>query len=682
MALFSGARASLPRNPDRWKAGLEAALEVSEVATSQAPLADAVAQMLTIAVELLGAERGSIMLLEEDERTLVLMAGHGLPAEVSVGHRQPVGESVAGRVLATGRPLLLGDVDQDAFVNFVPKARTINSSVVVPLRTQGRTNGVLNLSTNQRASAFDEEDLRLAQLFADQAGAVIHRTKLHERAERRSSDLMALVESSRGLLGSLELDELLQHILDGAIRLSAAPRGFVCLLDESHRIERGMFRGFTKDTIREVMAHDEVKRAIDFHTVTTVVGPWPDPLVAVGFRTARGTKSVIVVAPEPGLVAERHDLLMAHGQQSASALGAAQLHAVLQRKESELEAIICGVPNPIVLAGSDSRIVALNPAAETLFGASAAFSAGAPVDGSLAHPRVESMLLATGEQQAEVVAGNPPRTYKVRSTDVRLPGAPTGRVLIMDDITVEREIAQTQRDFVAMIGHELRTPLTIVTGFARTLMARGQKASPEETREALSTIDAKAGQLGRLIEDLLYISGVETREAVLKHEETRLAELLGEVAEESLERFPGREVELDVPRKLHWPIDRTKVALVLRHLLANALEYSTEPEPVTVRARELEKEDALVVEVQDRGEGILSTDMPHIFERFRQIDSSSTRTHGGIGVGLYLCSQLVKLHQGRIWADSSWGKGSTFSFSLPHPQSSRNVVRLKASGGA
>jgi GAF domain-containing protein len=74
MALFS--RASLPRSPDRWKAALEAALEVSEIATSQAPLADAVAQMLSVAVELLGAERGSIMLLKEDGRTLVLMAGH------------------------------------------------------------------------------------------------------------------------------------------------------------------------------------------------------------------------------------------------------------------------------------------------------------------------------------------------------------------------------------------------------------------------------------------------------------------------------------------------------------------------------------------------------------------------------------------------------------------------------
>ncbi|MGI8521272.1 MAG: sensor histidine kinase, partial [Actinomycetota bacterium] len=368
--------------------------------------------------------------------------------------------------------------------------------------------------------------------------------------------------------------------------------------------------------------------------------------------------------------------------QSATALSAAQLHAVLQRKESELEAIICGVPNPIVLAGSDNRIVALHPAAETLFGVSASFSAGAPVDGSLAHPQVESMLLAAGEQQAEVVAGNPPRTYKVRSTDVRLPGEPTGRVLIMDDITVEREIAQTQRDFVAMIGHELRTPLTIVSGFARTLLARGEKASPEDTKEALSTIEAKAGQLGRLIEDLLYISGVETREAILKPEETRVAELLGEVAEEALERFPGREIELDVPRKLHWPLDRTKVALVLRHLLTNALEYSSEPESVIVRARELENKDELVVEVVDRGEGILSTNMPHIFERFRQIDSSSTREHGGIGVGLYLCSQLVKLHQGRIWADSSWGKGSTFSFSLPHSQSGRNVVRLKAAKGA
>jgi signal transduction histidine kinase/putative methionine-R-sulfoxide reductase with GAF domain len=656
-------------------------LEVSEVATSQAPLADAVAAMLSVAVELLGAERGSIMLLDEDGRTLILVAGHGLPPEVSVGQRQPIGESVAGRVLATGRPLLLGDVDKEAFINFVPKARSINSSVVVPLRTQGRTNGILNLSTNQRSSAYTEDDLRLAQLFADQAGAVIHRTKLHERAERRSTDLMALVESSRGLLGSLELNELLQHILDGAIRLSAARRGFVCLLNEAHHIERGMFRGFTKDNIRTVMGHAEVTRAIDFHTVTTVVGNWPDLLLAVGLRTARGTKGVIVVAPERAFVAERHDLLMAHGQQSASALGAAQLHAVLRRKESELQAIICGVPNPIVLADSASRIVALNPAAESLFAVSAAFSAGAPVQGSLTHPEVESMLLSAGDQEAEVIAGNPPRTYRVRSTDVRLPGAPTGRVLIMDDITVEREMAQTQRDFVAMIGHELRTPLTLITGFARTLMARGEKASREETSEALGIIDVKSRQLGRLIEDLLCISGIETREAVLKIEDTRVTELIAEVAQESLERFPEREIELDIPRKLVWPLDRTKVALVIRHLLSNALEYSSAPQPVTVGARELEDQDRLLIEVRDRGEGILSSDMPHIFERFRQLDSSSTREHGGLGVGLYLCSQLVKLHRGRIWANSTWGKGSTFFFALPHPQSGRNVVRLKGPGG-
>src|SRR5918999_5415532 len=121
MAFFGRARASLPHNPDRWKQALEAVLEVNEIASSSAALGTSVNAVLGVAVELLGAQQGSIMLLEEDGRTLTLVAASGLPEEVEIGYRLTVGESVAGRVLATGKSLLLGNVDEDAFVNFVPK---------------------------------------------------------------------------------------------------------------------------------------------------------------------------------------------------------------------------------------------------------------------------------------------------------------------------------------------------------------------------------------------------------------------------------------------------------------------------------------------------------------------------------------------------------------------------------
>lgn len=682
MPMFARAsRDQLPNSPDETRLALEAALRVSEIASSGAPLPRAVQDMVEAAIELLQAEQGSIMLLEEDGQTLTLVASYGLPSEVPMGMTVRVGESVAGRVLATGKPLLLGAIDRDAFVNFVPKSREISSSVVVPLRVQGRAIGVLNLAVTDAPERFGDEDLRVAQMFADQAGGLLYRARLHEQAEHRSSDLMALVEASRELLGSLEVEPLLQSILDGAARLAGSNEGFACLFDaESGAIERGVFRGFDKDKIRSLLGLPEVREAIDRTDVAMLDHPVHGQMIAVGLRTSRNSTGAVVVQAGRHLAQERRDLFRAFAQQGATAIGAAELHCEVERKETELESIIQGVPNPIVLVDPRGNLVAINPAAEDLFGVSAMFAAGSPAAGTIGHAEVERLLTSEGELHGEVVAGNPPRTYKCRVADVHVPRAPMGRVLIMDDVTTDREIVQTQRDFVAMIGHELRTPLTIIKGFARTLLRRIDTVKPEDAIEALKTIDVKAAQLERLIEDLLYVSKVESREAQLRVEQVDIQALAQSVAEEIIDEHDGREVAIQVPRGLQWPCDETKVGLVLRHLIDNALKYSSGPTPVIVRATE--DDDQLRIDVVDKGVGLVSTDIAHIFERFRQVDASSTREHGGTGVGLYLCSQLVRVHNGRIWVDSMWGKGSTFSFALPRGAITGSVVRIRSSQAA
>ena len=676
MPLFARTSKDLPESPDKTRVALEAALRVSEIASSGSALPNAVQGMVEVAIEMLAAEQGSIMLLEEDGQTLTLVASYGLPSEVPMGHSIRVGESVAGRVLATGKPLLLGDVDKEAFVNFVPKTRSISSSIVVPLRVQGRGIGVLNLAIADSTSPFEEEDLRVAQMFADQAAGLLYRARLHEQAEQRSSDLMALAESSRGLLGTLDVEPLLQSLLDGGARLAGSNEGFACLFDpETGGIARGVFRGFAKEKIRSLLDEESVRQAID-RTDVALCEVEGGQMVAVGLRTTRGTTGVMVVKAEREVAEDRRHLFRAFAQQGGTAIGAAELHSEVGRKESELASIIQGVPNPIVLIDSRCKIVAVNPASEHLFGISAMFSAGAEAIGTIGHPEIERLLTSDGELQAEVIAGNPPRTYKVRVTDVRVPGAPMGRVLIMDDVTSEREMAQTQRDFVAMIGHELRTPLTIIKGFARTLLRRVETVKPEDAAEALRTIDTRAAQLERLIEDLLYVSKIETREAQLRIEQVDVHGMVEATAEEIISDYEDREVAIEIPRSLMWPCDQTKVSLVLRHLIDNALKYSAGPQAVTVRASE--DDDELKIDVIDRGIGIVSTDIPHIFERFRQVDGSSTREHGGTGVGLYLCAQLVRVHNGRIWVDSTWGKGSTFSFSLPRRAVTADVVRIRA----
>lgn len=633
--------------------------------------------MVRTATGLLRAEQGSIMLVESDSDILSIVAAIGLPPDVGLGARLPAGESVAGRVLATGQPLRLGKVDADAFVNFVPKARSISSSIVVPLRVSGRPIGVLNVARLDPGHEFVDEDVRIAQMFADQAAALIYRARLHEQAEHRSSDLMALVESSKGLLGTLDIESLLQQVLDGGTRFAGSSDGFACLFDhETGALSRGVFRGLDKNLIRSVIEHPEVGDAIETAGLAVVDHPEIGTLMALGLRTTRNTKGLLVVVAAPDVLAGRRDLLRAFAQQCATAIGTAELHSVIERKESELTSIIHGVPNPIILVDARGHLVAINPAAEQLFGVSSVFTAGSPARGALGSTAVEDLLTNDGQLQGEVLIGVPARTYKVRVNDVRTPGAPMGRVLIMDDITAERETVQTQRDFVAMIGHELRTPLTIIKGFTRMLLKRVEKATVEETREALTTIDAKAEQLERLLKDLLYVSRIESREASLQIENVNLATLIDAVGNEVIKAHPGREIQMDVDRELQWPCDDAKVGLVLRHLVENALKYSGAPNPVVIRATD--DGDSLRVDIADRGVGMVSSDIPHIFDRFRQVDGSSTREHGGTGVGLYLCAQLIRVHDGQIWVDSTWGKGSTFSFSLPRRSIRNDVVKIQS----
>jgi len=676
MSKFARPRAE-GTEPDRWRAALEAALRVSEIVSSATAVPEAVQSVVRIAIDLLGAERSSIMLLDDVGHELVLVAAAGETPGVPLGHRVRVGEGVAGRVLATGQCLRIdGEVDRDAFINFAPKNPPIASSIVAPLRVNGRAIGVLSLATARSAPPFTDADKRLAQMLADQAAGLINRTKLHEQAERRSADLAALIEASKGLLGVLDLEALLQAILDGGSRLTSATQGFACLFDATTgALARGVFRAVDKALIRSITQLPATTSVIDEVGVSVVTHDTAGAFVAIGLRSSQGTKGLLVVRGEAALVEERGYLLRAFAQQCATALGTAELYAVVGRKESELGSIIQSVPNPIVLADSNGNIASLNPSAEQLFGTSSVFSIGAPVRGTLSNHEIEELLLGQGEVLTEVEIGTPARTFKVRTRDVRVPGAPMGRLLVMDDVTAEREMVQTQHDFVAMIGHELRTPLTIIKGFAKMLLKRADNVRPDETREAVRTIATKSGQLERLIEDLLYVSKIEAREARIRVEQVDVAATIQHTAAEVLADHPDREVDLDLPAELTWACDETKLALVIRHLVDNALKYSDAPAPVVIRATQ--DDDEVRVDVIDRGVGIVSSDIPHIFERFRQLDGSSTREHGGTGVGLYLCAQLMKVQGGRIWVDSAWGKGSTFSFTLPRRALRSDMVNLR-----
>jgi signal transduction histidine kinase len=236
-------------------------------------------------------------------------------------------------------------------------------------------------------------------------------------------------------------------------------------------------------------------------------------------------------------------------------------------------------------------------------------------------------------------------------------GRVLGRIMVLDDITTEREAAQIKADLVAVMGHELRTPLTIIKGYVRTLLRKGDEIDDKARSMALTALDTNTERLERLIEDLLLMSAIETSKPRLHLEPIDVA---GVAAERVTDRIQVRR-----PRgELVVQVDRPKLDQILNHLLDNAVKYSEGVVVLDVT----DKGEDVEIAVTDSGPGIFSGDIPLLFERFQQLDGTSTRAHGGTGIGLYICRRLVEALGGRLWCESRLGVGSRFAFTIPKDQ--------------
>lgn len=654
---------------------VSALLGASQAVNSAMGLEEALRVVLITARTLLEAHEGSVMLLGS-EGTLRIVASDGIPAETAATAQIRLGEGVAGRVAQSGLPALINVTpDKRDFESFVHPERALTSAVSVPLSAGGRTVGVLNLNLVSGGRSFGDRDLRLAQVFGEQAATAIHKAQLLDAAQRRGGDLELLLEGSRALIGILELEPLLTRVLDGAIKIAGARAGFVTILDEGKReLTLGVYQGLAKHDIRDVLGdqnflglfRSEIPAALDVRDLPPLAALVGEDENALGLpmRAEGRTKALLLlIGQRPS--GDRLSLCQTFAAQAGLAIRNAQLYMQVGDKEAELASIVYSTDSPIVVVDSAAKLMIANPAAEEVLGFSIAFQKGRPVSEAINEPVLLRLLSGIETDEQEISAGVPvPRVYKARVSTLKSPQpASAGRMLVLTDITQVREVERMKSDFVAIIGHELRTPLTLIKGYVRTLLRRGAAMTPEQLSESLTIADAQAQRLERLIEDLLYVSKIETTRPALHPENSDLAPLVTELLEEFKAREPQRSFTLIGPSSLPITLDRSKIQQVVFHLLDNACKYSEETTPITLELQE--HPDEASVSVIDRGVGIVSEDLKTLFERFRQVDSSSTREHGGTGVGLYLCKSFVEAHGGKITVQSMWGKGSTFMFTIP-----------------
>lgn len=233
------------------------------------------------------------------------------------------------------------------------------------------------------------------------------------------------------------------------------------------------------------------------------------------------------------------------------------------------------------------------------------------------------------------------------------------------DLTRLRQLEQVRREFVANVSHELRTPLSIFQGHVETLLETPD-VSREELQNSLQVLMRHSHRLNALVEDLLTLARLESRQGSVELGLVNLQSFFVEMEQDWTLKFSTNQVRLRFNSGAEIPplqADAFRLEQVMYNLLDNARKYTPPGGEVTVTARRCD--DEVEIRVGDTGSGIPKSDLAHIFERFYRADKARSRALGGTGLGLTIVKHIVHLHGGTVRAESVYGKGTTVIIRLP-----------------
>ena len=241
-------------------------------------------------------------------------------------------------------------------------------------------------------------------------------------------------------------------------------------------------------------------------------------------------------------------------------------------------------------------------------------------------------------------------------------GVPAGAAVYVHDVSEVHRVDNVRRDFVANVSHELKTPIGALELLAETLVA---ESDPEVARPLIERLAKEAERLGRIVDDLLDLSLIETQEA-----EDAEVLVIDDLVDEATDRLRPSAMVAGIGLQVHHGSegahvegDRRQIVSAVVNLLDNAVKYSEPAKIVTIETERVD--DGVVVVVSDDGIGVPSRDLERIFERFYRVNQARSRDTGGTGLGLAIVRHVAQAHGGDISVESVEGEGSTFRLRLP-----------------
>ncbi|MCW2723294.1 MAG: hypothetical protein JWN35_215 [Frankiales bacterium] len=516
-----------------------------------------------------------------------------------------------------------------------------------------------------------------------------YRAAAQESEERqRSSRLLAL---SQVLAGRLEPEDLVAAFLDLTRQAFGADRAVA--IREVTTAAGAVLTSVVDDREdgRASRSTDPVERLLLLRSAQEGVlaldedlpGGWVRTIVAPLEAEGRRLGALVLLTRDRHQALGRRELTLLTPLASALAValrGAAHVQR-LTEETSKLKAVVDQSSDGILVLDGAGRVQLWSPALEHLTGRSEHAALARPLgqlmatltaDGVPVDPFVAGhSLLTPAEPRATVeltVLREDGEQRVIRCAHAAAyddAGLLVRDVVIVHDVTREREVERLKADFIATVSHELRTPITPIKGYADLLRRRGEAMTPQKRLECLEIISSRTEHLARLVEDLLLASHISARAgAAAAKVEMSTGDLVALTSRACADfGTDGDRLTLTLPPgPVTVACDPMRVVQILTNLVGNALKYSGAGTPVDVRL--LVSAGRAIVEVEDHGRGIPADQLDRVFEKFHRVEDPMRMTTGGTGLGLYIARELAAAMGATLTCRSSLGVGSAFSVAL------------------
>ncbi len=700
---------TLNMSTDRTRNLLELLIKVNREVASALDLRTVLQRLLFAAMQNVGGERGSIVVLNDLGKPVdaTIVYGSTFHEQSTQQLRETVERGLAGWVVSNRQPVLVPDTSKDE--RWLRRADDANeqsgakSAICVPLLARDKLVGVLTL-VHSVPNAFNDEHLELMTAIADQASIAVLNARLYTESQRTARVMSALAESAAAINKSLEMQDVLRHILNQAMQALQVETVGLALVDPNgdlvfrasagqnsgnimdKRIPAGVGlagkvilegRGIVVQNVKQDSAFSAEDRFGGIQMRAVVIAPIQSHQKVIGIIEA--------INPTSGTFDADATLVLAGlGSLAGTTIENARMLEKMQDAHHHYRELFEDSIDPIFITDWAGKIIEANRQAVAFCGFTIeqlhSMSMDQMHEVSWSKVGTDFEVLRAGKDVSyESVllkqdGGKSPVEIHLRRVEFE---ESDSLQWILRNITERKELDDLRDDMIHMIYHDLRSPLANIVSSIDML-----NVMVEQDASVLAMLQIAAhstGRIQRLISSLLDISRLESAQRIIVQKPILASDLIAEAMRDVSPSITGRHQTL-VTNMIGKPpllwVDLDMTHRVIINLLENASKFTLSDGKIELGG-EVEGE-WFKMWVRDNGPGILPSDRERIFEKF-------TRVHGkerasGLGIGLSFCRLAIQAHGGKIWVESEPGKGSTFWFTLPISDKAQTGKLLRQTG--